>query len=215
MPLNIPGLLVPFHLVFNPRLVIPHIVVNGNALGAINISWILRSSAQEDIRQVDFRALKRAGYKGAVFDKDNCIVRDNLLELLLKAEIRQTLPQQDGLVPELQVRLYWRALVAALLTFRQDSWRECREVFGEGNILIVSNSAGTQSDAGGLQVRHLWPMAVSYASTKHLIWCLHNTGGIRIASFTGTRPATRVSQAFIRVYKRNTRLLCFTARKQS
>jgi hypothetical protein len=31
--------------------------------------------AQEDIRQIDFRALKKAGYGGAVFDKDNCLVR--------------------------------------------------------------------------------------------------------------------------------------------
>lgn len=29
MPLNIPGLLVPFHLLFNPRLVIPSIMVKG------------------------------------------------------------------------------------------------------------------------------------------------------------------------------------------
>lgn len=29
---------------------------------------------QEDIRQLDFAALKRAGYRGAVFDKDNCLV---------------------------------------------------------------------------------------------------------------------------------------------
>lgn len=31
-------------------------------------------SMQEDIRQLDFAALKRAGYRGAVFDKDNCLV---------------------------------------------------------------------------------------------------------------------------------------------
>ena len=29
---------------------------------------------QEDIRQLDFRELRRAGYRGAVFDKDNCLV---------------------------------------------------------------------------------------------------------------------------------------------
>lgn len=49
-----------------------------------------------------------------------------------------------------------------------------------------------------------------YPFTKHLIPCLHNTGGIRIASLKGARPSARVSQAFIRVYKGNTRLLCFT-----
>ena len=31
-------------------------------------------TAQEDIRQIDFSTLKRAGYRGAVFDKDNCLV---------------------------------------------------------------------------------------------------------------------------------------------
>jgi hypothetical protein len=34
----------------------------------------------------------------------------------------------------------------------QDSWNECREVFGEGNVLIVSNSAGSQLDAGAIKV---------------------------------------------------------------
>ncbi|KAF8963603.1 mitochondrial PGP phosphatase-domain-containing protein [Flammula alnicola] len=99
MPLNIPGLLVPFQLLLYPRLVIPAIVV-------------------QDIRQIDFPALKRAGYRGAVFDKDNCL----------------TIPHKDTLIPELQ-----------------ESWKQCRETFGKGNILIVSNSAGTYLDAGDLQ----------------------------------------------------------------
>lgn len=32
MPLNIPGLLVPFQLLWNPRIVLPHLVVAGNYL---------------------------------------------------------------------------------------------------------------------------------------------------------------------------------------
>ncbi|KAG0708628.1 HAD phosphatase [Suillus ampliporus] len=99
MPLNIPGILAPFQLLRNPRLVIPHLTV-------------------KDIRQIDFLALRNAGYRGAVFDKDNCL----------------TIPHKDPLVPELE-----------------NAWRECREAFGEGNILIVSNSAGTKFDAGGIQ----------------------------------------------------------------
>jgi phosphatidylglycerophosphatase GEP4 len=99
MPLNIPGILIPFHLLKNPRLVIPHVTV-------------------KDIRQIDFLALRNAGYKGAVFDKDNCL----------------TIPYKDTLVPQLE-----------------DAWRECREAFGEGNVIIVSNSAGTKFDAGGIQ----------------------------------------------------------------
>ncbi|KAH8827886.1 HAD phosphatase [Flagelloscypha sp. PMI_526] len=105
MPLNIPGLLVPFHLLIYPRLVVPHINVR-------------------DIRQIDFRALKESGYKGAIFDKDNCL----------------TIPHKDVLVPELT-----------------SAWHDCRRTFGEGNVLVVSNSAGTSSDPGGIQaesVRH-------------------------------------------------------------
>jgi len=33
----------------------------------------------------------------------------------------------------------------------RDAWDECRQIFGEGNVLIVSNSAGSSSDAGGIQ----------------------------------------------------------------
>ncbi|KAG6813757.1 hypothetical protein H0H92_007709 [Tricholoma furcatifolium] len=99
MPINIPGLLVPLQLIFCPRLVLPNIIV-------------------KDIRHLDFAALKAAGYRGVVFDKDNCI----------------TLPHKDTLVPEIQ-----------------HAWNECRETFGEGNVLIVSNSAGTWLDPGGIQ----------------------------------------------------------------
>lgn len=104
MPLNIPGILVPVHLLINPRLVVPALSVR-------------------DIRQLDFVALKAAGYRGAVVDKDNCL----------------TLPHHDELVPELT-----------------DAWRECRQTFGEGNVLVVSNSAGTpQYDAGGIQAESI------------------------------------------------------------
>ncbi|KAJ7169162.1 mitochondrial PGP phosphatase-domain-containing protein [Mycena crocata] len=99
MPLNIPGILVPFQLLFNPRLVLPSLTV-------------------KDIRHLDFHALKKAGYRGAVFDKDNCL----------------TLPHKDELVPELR-----------------DAWDDCRQTFGEGNVLIVSNSAGSSSDTAGIQ----------------------------------------------------------------
>jgi len=72
---------------------------------------------------LDFVALKAAGYRGAVVDKDNCL----------------TLPHHDELVPELT-----------------DAWRECRRTFGEGNVLVVSNSAGTtQHDAGGIQAESI------------------------------------------------------------
>ena len=31
MPLNIPGMLAPFQLVWNPRIVLPHVMVTGQA----------------------------------------------------------------------------------------------------------------------------------------------------------------------------------------
>ncbi|KAI0343516.1 HAD-superfamily phosphatase [Trametopsis cervina] len=99
MPFNLPGTLVPLHLLVNPRLVLPSVVV-------------------KDIRQLDFYELRKAGYRGAVLDKDNCLTK----------------PHNDQLVPELK-----------------EAWQECRDVFGEGNVLIVSNSAGTRADPGGIQ----------------------------------------------------------------
>ncbi|KAL0579614.1 hypothetical protein V5O48_002386 [Marasmius crinis-equi] len=86
MPLNVPGLLVPFQLLVNPRIIVPGVIV-------------------KDIRQINFVALKKAGYRGAIFDKDNCLA----------------------------------------------SWKTCKDTFGEGNVIVVSNSAGTRSDAGGIQ----------------------------------------------------------------
>jgi len=74
MPLNIPGLLVPFQLIFNPRIVLPAIVVKGTVL--IHFVPPPTSFPQQDIRHLDFAALRKAGYRGAVFDKDNCIVCD-------------------------------------------------------------------------------------------------------------------------------------------
>lgn len=73
MPLNVPGILVPFQLLLHPRLVIPRLVVKGIYFYKFSHSY-LTVSTQEDIRQIDFTALKQAGYRGAVFDKDNCLV---------------------------------------------------------------------------------------------------------------------------------------------
>ncbi|VDC05089.1 unnamed protein product [Peniophora sp. CBMAI 1063] len=67
MPFNLPGTLVPLYALFNPRLLHPHLSVT-------------------DIRRLDFAALRSAGYRGAVFDKDNCL----------------TVPHKDALVPELK-----------------------------------------------------------------------------------------------------------------
>ena len=77
MPLNLSGTLVPFHLLVNPRLVLPSMIVRGQYARdrTLLTRWVeTEYSLQEDIRQLDFYELRRAGYRGAVFDKDNCLV---------------------------------------------------------------------------------------------------------------------------------------------
>ncbi|KAG8912175.1 hypothetical protein FRC01_005251 [Tulasnella sp. 417] len=100
-------------------------------------SLFLTSLSKVGIRAVDWRALRRAGYVGAVFDKDNCLTR----------------PYDDKLVPELK-----------------DAWEECKEVFGRDNVLIVSNSAGTKSDAGLIQAEsvshHLGVPVLAHTTKK-------------------------------------------------
>lgn len=66
--------------------------------------------------------MKRSGFQGIVFDKDNCL----------------TLPEADELVPELE-----------------EAWNTCNKVFDQGNILIVSNSAGTLDDKGAAQAQRI------------------------------------------------------------
>ncbi|KAI0002418.1 mitochondrial PGP phosphatase-domain-containing protein [Russula compacta] len=67
MPFNLPGTLAPLYALLSPRLLLPSLAVR-------------------DIRYLNFVALRDAGYRGAIFDKDNCL----------------TLPHSDKLVPELE-----------------------------------------------------------------------------------------------------------------
>jgi len=67
MPFNLPATLVPFYALLNPRLLLPSVAVR-------------------DIRYLNFAVLRDAGYRGVIFDKDNCL----------------TLPHCDRLVPELE-----------------------------------------------------------------------------------------------------------------
>ncbi|KAH9925929.1 HAD phosphatase [Epithele typhae] len=126
MPLNIPGILAPFHLIIFPRLIVPGIVV-------------------KDIRQLDFPALYKAGYRGAVFDKDNCL----------------TVPHEDRLVSELK-----------------QAWQECRDTFGPGNVLVVSNTAGSHTDVGEIEAEsvthHLSVPVLRHASLKPSYSCIKN-----------------------------------------
>ncbi|KAG2365464.1 mitochondrial PGP phosphatase-domain-containing protein, partial [Suillus spraguei] len=93
-----PGILVPFHLLKNPRLVIPHVTT--------------------DIRQIDLLALRNAGYREAVFDRDNCLISHQIFGVL---NTQQAIPYKDILVPQLK-----------------EAWRKFREAFGEGNVIILN-----------------------------------------------------------------------------
>ncbi|KAJ3844320.1 HAD phosphatase [Lentinula raphanica] len=125
MPLNVPGILAPLQFLVNPRIIVPNLSV-------------------KDIRYLDFNALKHAGYRGVVFDKDNCL----------------TPPKEDNLVPDIE-----------------GAWKECREVFGEGNVIVVSNTAGAHVDAGGIQAEsvryHLGVPVLFHSSFKPAYSCVH------------------------------------------
>ena len=67
----------------------------------------------------------------------------------------ETRPQQDTLVPELQVSYTMLSIPPPSEHYHlQDAWDECRRTFGPQNVLIVSNSAGSHLDAGEIQVCH-------------------------------------------------------------
>ncbi len=74
MPLNVPGLLAPFQVLVRPRLVIPSLAVKGSSCVWYFMRVLIMPLSQTDIRQIDFAALRREGYRAIVFDKDNCLV---------------------------------------------------------------------------------------------------------------------------------------------
>lgn len=43
----------------------------------------------------------------------------------------------------------------------QEAWKECRETFGPGNVLIVSNTAGSHTDVGEIEVSTFLHLLVS------------------------------------------------------
>ncbi|KAJ3884036.1 HAD phosphatase, partial [Lentinula edodes] len=121
---NVPGILASVQSLVNPRIIVPSLSIR-------------------DVRHLDFDALKRAGYRGAVFDKDNCL----------------TLPGKDTLVPEIE-----------------EAWKECKQVFVKGNVLVVSNTAGAHVDAGGIQAEsvrhHLGVPVLFHTSMKPAYSCV-------------------------------------------
>jgi len=86
MPLNFPGLLAPFQVLVRPRLVIPSLAVKGSSCVCYFMRVLIMPLSQTDIRQIDFVALRREGYRAIVFDKDNCLV-GVLLHLALHIHI--------------------------------------------------------------------------------------------------------------------------------
>lgn len=74
MPFNLPATLVPLYALFNPRLLLPSVTVVRAITLILLQTQRQRFSVQRDIRYLDFAALRDAGYRGAIFDKDNCLV---------------------------------------------------------------------------------------------------------------------------------------------
>ncbi|RKO85653.1 mitochondrial PGP phosphatase-domain-containing protein [Blyttiomyces helicus] len=96
---NLPGILAFAKVLANPSLAVPHIIV-------------------QDVRCIDFAALKAAGISAIVFDKDNTL----------------TAPYKDSVHPPFE-----------------EAWAECRRFFTADRLAVVSNSAGTPDDAGGVK----------------------------------------------------------------
>jgi Mitochondrial PGP phosphatase len=70
----------------------------------------------------------------------------------------QTIPNEDRLVPQLQVSRSMlhscpRDLGVIYSINFQRAWNECLRTFDAGHVVIVSNSAGTREDVSGLEVR--------------------------------------------------------------
>ncbi|KAH8996741.1 mitochondrial PGP phosphatase-domain-containing protein [Lactarius akahatsu] len=86
MPFNLPGTLVPFYALLSPRILLPSIHSSTFTPFLSTCSQLIYFFFQRDIRHLDFAALRDAGYRGAIFDKDNCL----------------TLPNNDKLVPQLE-----------------------------------------------------------------------------------------------------------------
>ncbi|KAI9146046.1 mitochondrial PGP phosphatase [Paraphysoderma sedebokerense] len=91
---NLAGVLYFFRVLRNPSLAVPHISV-------------------PDIRYLNYKSLRAAGFKAIAFDKDNCL----------------TAPYQDVIHDPFK-----------------HAWNNCLNQFGNENILVYSNSAGSADD---------------------------------------------------------------------
>lgn len=76
--------------------------------------------------------------------------------------ILQTWPNRDELHADVEVCAVCE-LVTLLLTVQiiQLGWNDLKAVFGPTNVLVVSNSAGTNKDPGGIAVRTMREMHVT------------------------------------------------------
>ena len=150
---------------------------------------------QRDIRYLNFVALRDAGYRGAIFDKDNCLVSSCSYFYRILASNGavlpcQTLPDNDKLIPELEVRLpnFLTNVITSHRTFVQAAWSEALRTFGPSRVLIVSNSAGTRDDAAQLQAEsvshHLRAPVLLHAALKPSYTC----ASAALAALPGLAP---------------------------
>ncbi|RUS34755.1 hypothetical protein BC938DRAFT_478750 [Jimgerdemannia flammicorona] len=131
---NFSGLINAFRVITKPSLVVPHLVVPGNSRYSPllmrckrphqpTLTYLCTSAPQ--LYGKDVRHINFRQLKSSGF-RALAFDKDNCL----------TAPYQSIIYPPFQ-----------------DAWNECKEAFGEENVVIVSNSAGTHDDVGGKQVR--------------------------------------------------------------
>lgn len=72
---NVSGTLNTFRALVQPRLLVPSLTVKCELYPDIGmLHRPLTKTPLKAIRGINFEALRKAGYVGAVFDKDNCLV---------------------------------------------------------------------------------------------------------------------------------------------
>ena len=204
MPFNFPGVLAPFQVIFRPRLIIPSLIISGTLFDSLRV-FLPWPGDETDIRTLNFAALYEAGYRGAVFDKDNCLVRDILMTIMNQSNSKIFVDPPSWRLPCTWLEGALDSSSPDLLSFctLQEAWDECKSVFGKGNVIVVSNTAGTSYDDGGIQVCNTF----EYSKCLGLIVF---TGRVRVSSSWSCGPSARFSQAVIFMCTIHTKVLFFT-----
>ena len=100
----------------------------------------------KDVHQLDFVALRRDGVQSLTRTIAWQVASNSLAWRMFDLRVDDTRQRLAGSAT--RCLSHPRRMLAFTYSLRKDAWKECREVFGEGNVLIVSNSVGAKHDAG-------------------------------------------------------------------